>query len=117
MRTLRLVISLVCLVSSVATAKLKVVTTTQDTAAIAEAVGGDRIQVFPIAKGYQDPHFVEAKPSYILKLRDADMLVVVGLELEVSWLPPLLTSARNSKILPGQPGFVDASEGCTIMQK
>ncbi len=111
------VISLVFLVSSLSFAKLSIVTSTQDTAAIAAAVGGDQVTVFAIAKGYQDPHFVDAKPSYLLKMRKADMLIVIGLELEVSWLPPLLTNARNPKILPGAPGFVDASEGCTILQK
>jgi zinc/manganese transport system substrate-binding protein len=117
MKTIRLAALVVSLVSSLSLAKLNVVTTTQDTGAIAQAIGGEATNVYSIAKGYQDPHFVDAKPSYLLKLRDADMIVVIGLELEVSWLPPLLTSARNPKILPGGAGYVDASEGCEILQK
>lgn len=117
MKTFKLASLVVCLATSPSFAKLNIVTSTQDTAAIAEAVGGEHVNVFPIAKGYQDPHFVDAKPSYLLKLRNADMLIVIGLELEVSWLPPLLTNARNAKIMPGAPGFVDASEGCAILQK
>lgn len=67
--------------------KLNVVTATTDMAALAQEVGGDRISVESIAKGYQDPHFVEAKPSFLLKLRQADLLIVVGLQLEIGWLP------------------------------
>src|SRR5580765_1740387 len=98
-------------------AALKVVTTTEDMASLTREVGGNLVDVSAIAKGYQDPHFVDAKPSYLLKLRSADLLVVVGLELEVGWLPPLLTNARNSKIIPGYPGYLDASVGCDVMQK
>lgn len=100
-----------------AAAKLNVVTTTEDLSALAREVGGDRIEAVPIAKGYQDPHFVEAKPSYLLKLKRADLFIQVGLELEVGWAPSLLTGARNSRILPGNPGFLDASEGCEILEK
>ena len=81
--------------------KLNVVTTTEDLASIAREVGGDRITVESIAQGYQDPHFVEAKPSFILKLQKADLLVVVGRELEIGWLPPLIQQSRNAKIQPG----------------
>src|SRR6188472_3424062 len=105
-------LSLVMLsVASVAHAqgKLNVVTATEDLAAIAREVGGDRINVEPIARGYQDPHFVEAKPSFILKLHGADLLVVVGRELEIAWLPPLIQQSRNAKIQPGAAGYLDAS--------
>ena len=81
-----------------AQSKLNVVTTTEDLAAIAREVGGDRISVDSIAKGYQDPHFVEAKPSFILKLQKADVLVLVGRDLEIGWLPPLIQQSRNSKV-------------------
>ena len=81
-----------------AAGKVNVVTATQDMASIAEEVGGDRVAVEAIAKGYQDPHFVEPKPSFLLKLQKADLLVVVGLQLEIGWLPPLITQSRNSKI-------------------
>ncbi len=97
--------------------KLQVVTTTEDLAAITREIGKDNVEVTSIAKGYQDPHFVDPKPSYLLRLKRADLLVVVGLELEVGWMPPLLQNARNSKILPGYPGFLDASDGCNVLQK
>jgi len=75
--------------------KLNVVTTTEDLAAIAREVGGDHITVESLARGYQDPHFVEAKPSFILKLQKADMLILVGRDLEIGWLPPLIQQSRN----------------------
>src|SRR5262244_4193335 len=81
--------------------KLNVVTTTEDLAAIAREIGGDHITVDSIAKGYQDPHFVEPKPSFILKLQKADLLALVGLQLEIGWLPPLITQSGNSKIQVG----------------
>src|SRR5215471_12908435 len=73
--------------------KLNIVTATTDMAALAQEVGGDRVSVESIAKGYQDPHFVEAKPSFLLKLRQADLLIVVGLQLEIGWLPPLIAQS------------------------
>src|SRR5262245_10632003 len=79
---------------------LNVMATTEDLASIAREVGGDRATVDSIARGYQDPHFVEAKPSFILKLQKADVLIVVGKELEIGWLPPLITQSRNGKIQP-----------------
>src|SRR6185503_4938252 len=100
-----------------AQAKVNVVTTLQDLASIAQSVGGDRADVFAIAKGYQDPHFVDAKPSFVLKLSRADLLVVAGLELEIGYLPPLLDQSRNDKIHPGNPGYLDASAGCDILQR
>jgi ABC-type Zn uptake system ZnuABC Zn-binding protein ZnuA len=99
-----------------ADAKLNVVTTTEDLAALAREVGGDRISVEAIAKGYQDPHFVEAKPSFILKLQKADLLIVVGRELEIGWLPPLIQQSRNAKIQVGAEGYLDASQGVRILE-
>ncbi len=104
------------LASPAAAAPPKVITTTEDLAALAREVGGDKITVESIAKGYQDPHFVEAKPSFIIKLHGADLLVVIGRELEIAWLPPLLTQSRNAKIQPGNPGFIDASTGVRILE-
>ncbi|PYS04750.1 MAG: zinc ABC transporter substrate-binding protein, partial [Acidobacteria bacterium] len=92
-----------------AQSKLSVVTTTEDLAAIAREVGGDHITVESIARGYQDPHFVEAKPSFILKMQKANILILVGRELEIGWLPPLIQQSRNSKIQVGADGYVDAS--------
>src|SRR3954469_12183793 len=86
--------------------KLNVMTTTEDLASIAREVGGDHITVEALARGYQDPHFVEAKPSFILKMQKADVLVLVGRELEIGWLPPLIQQSRNSKIQPGAEGYV-----------
>ena len=96
--------------------KLNVMTATEDLAAIAREVGGDRVTVESIARGYQDPHFVEAKPSFILKLQRADLLVVVGRELEIGWLPPLIQQSRNAKIQVGAEGYVDASLHATILE-
>ena len=96
--------------------KLNVITAVEDLAAITREVGGDRVTVESIARGYQDPHFVEAKPSFILKLQKADLLVVVGRELEIGWLPPLITQSRNAKIQPGAAGYLDASEHAKILE-
>src|ERR1700741_622203 len=85
--------------------KLNVVATTEDLASIASEVGGDRITVESIARGYQDPHFVEAKPSFILKLQKADLLIVVGRELEIGWVPPLIQQNRKGKNQPGGGGY------------
>ena len=96
--------------------KLTVITTTQDLASLAAEVGGDRITADSIAKGYQDPHFVEPKPSFLLNLRKADLLVVVGLQLEIGWLPPLITQSGNSKIQVGNAGYLDVSQFCEILE-
>jgi zinc/manganese transport system substrate-binding protein len=97
--------------------KLNVVASTEDMAALAQEVGGDRINVESIAKGYQDPHFVEAKPSFLLKLRQADLLISVGLELEIGWLPPLITQSGNPRVQNGALGYLDASQFCEILEK
>jgi zinc/manganese transport system substrate-binding protein len=97
--------------------KLNVVTSTTDMAALAQEVGGDRISVESIAKGYQDPHFVEAKPSFLLKLRNADLLISVGLQLEIGWLPPLITQSGNPRIQVGGNGYLDASQFAEILLK
>src|SRR3989441_399354 len=95
--------------------KLNAVTATTDMAALAQEVGGDRISVESIAKGYQDPHFVEAKPSFLLKLRQADLLIVVGLQLEIGWLPPLITQSGNARVQVGANGYIDASQFAEIL--
>jgi zinc/manganese transport system substrate-binding protein len=99
-----------------ASAALKVVTTTADLGALAKEVGGDKVQVDAFAKGYQDPHFVEPKPSFILLANKADLLLVVGRELEIGWLPPIMTSSRNAKIQAGAPGYLDASSNVKILE-
>lgn len=99
-----------------AQARLNVVTSTEDLAAIARDVGGDRVNVTALARGYQDPHFVESKPSFILAVNRANQYIAVGRELEIGWLPPLLTSSRNAKIQPGAPGYLDASLNVRILE-
>jgi len=95
---------------------IKVVTTTTDTKSIAELIGGNLVSVSSIATGYQNPHFVDPKPSYIISLTKADLFITVGLDLEIGWSPQLLSSSRNNKIQKGSTGYVDASEGVTLLQ-
>ncbi len=99
-----------------AASKLRVVTATTDLAALTEEVGGDRVSVESIARGYQDPHFVEAKPSFLLKLRRAELLIVVGLQLEIAWLPPLINQCGNPRVQVGAPGYLDASQFAEILE-
>jgi zinc/manganese transport system substrate-binding protein len=119
MKTKAFVVGLVALLAGVgpgsAQGQLKVITTTEDLAAIAREIGGDRVTVESLARGYQDPHFVEAKPSFILKLQRVDLLVAVGRDLEIGWLPPLIQQSRNSKIQPGAAGYLDASGRARIL--
>jgi zinc/manganese transport system substrate-binding protein len=102
--------------ANTAFAQLNVMTATEDLASLAREVGGDKIKVESLARGYQDPHFVEAKPSFVLKLNKADLLIVVGRELEIGWLPVLITQSRNSKIQPAGPGYLDASLTAKILE-
>src|SRR5207302_5294881 len=102
--------------ASQAASKMYVMTATQDLAALAREVGGDLINVDSVAMGYQDPHFVEPKPSFLLKLQKADVLAVVGLQLEIGWLPPLITQSRNPRIQVGAPGYMDMSTVCQILE-
>jgi zinc/manganese transport system substrate-binding protein len=95
---------------------IKVVTTLTDLKSIAELIGGDKVSVTSIATGYQNPHFVDPKPSYIISLSSADLFVTIGLDLEIGWSPQLLTSSRNTKIQKGAAGYVDASEGIGLFQ-
>ena len=96
--------------------KLNVVTSTEDLASIAREIGGDKVSVTGLAKGYQDPHFVEPKPSFILAVSRANLYIAVGRELEIGWLPPLLNSSRNAKIQPGANGYLDASANVHILE-
>jgi ABC-type Zn uptake system ZnuABC Zn-binding protein ZnuA len=96
--------------------KLSIVTTTTDLAALAAEVGGDRVSVESIARGYQDPHYVEAKPSFLLLLRKADLLISVGLQLEIGWLPPLVTQCGNPRIQVGAPGYLEAAQFAEVLE-
>jgi len=98
-----------------AAAQLSVVTSTTDLYDIAKEVGGNRISATHIGEGYQDPHFIEAKPSFVLQLRKADVWAFVGLDLEAGWMPLLLQGARNPKLRPGQPGYVDISKVIPVL--
>jgi|WetSurMetagenome_2_1015567.scaffolds.fasta_scaffold194900_2 zinc/manganese transport system substrate-binding protein len=104
------------LLSSMALGQIKVVTTLTDLQSITRIIGGENVDAFAIATGFQNPHFVDPKPSYILKLSRADVFVTVGLDLETGWVPPLLNSARNSKIQKGGDGYVDASVNVPLLQ-
>ncbi len=99
-----------------AQAKLNVVATLPDFGAIAQEIGGDKVKVATLAKGTEDPHFVDAKPSYIRVLNQADVLLEGGAELEIGWLPPLVNNARNSKILGDAPGHVILSRGIRLLE-
>src|SRR5205085_6461445 len=103
-------------VGAPAAAQLKVVATTPDFAAVAREIGGSAVTVTALAKPTEDPHFVDAKPSHIVTLNRADVLIEGGAELEVGWLPPLLESARNDKIAVGAPGRVVASQGIRMLE-
>ena len=116
-RIIILLATLALATNTFAAGKLKVVTTTEDLASLTREVGGDRVDVTSIGKGYQDPHFIEPKPSFLLLLKNADLLEVVGLELEIGWLPPLLDQSRNNNIRPGAIGYLDVSLGVEILDR
>jgi zinc/manganese transport system substrate-binding protein len=99
-----------------AQAKVRVVATLPNLGSIASEIGGDRIELTTIAVGTQDAHFVDPKPSYMVKLRSADLLLVNGLDLEIGWVPPLTQGARNPKILLGAPGYIDCSTGVRVIE-
>lgn len=98
-------------------AKLNIVTTTQDSAAIVQAIGGEHVQVQSLTPGTRDPHFAEATPSMIRRVYQADLLVLIGADMEIGWLPPLLESARNGRVLPGAPGYLDLSMSVALLDK
>jgi len=111
-----LLISSLGILTTVHAGTIKVVTTTTDLKSITELVGGNKVSVSSIATGYQNPHFVDPKPSYIISLSKADLFVTVGLDLEIGWSPQLLSSSRNTKIQKGAGGYVDASQGIGLLQ-
>jgi zinc/manganese transport system substrate-binding protein len=107
---------LLAAVPGLAVAKLNVVATLPDLAAVAREIGGDRIQITSLAVGTEDPHFVDPKPSFIRVLNQADALIVGGADLEAGWLPPLVNNARNTRIAVGAPGHVVASQGVRLLE-
>src|SRR5262247_251055 len=94
--------------------KIRVVTTTTDLKALTEAVGGDLVDVDSLARGNQNPHDLEVRPSLMVKVRRADLLVVNGLELD-DWVNVVVQGANNAKVIPGAPGRVDASQGIMVL--
>src|SRR6266436_600527 len=106
----------IALLPFLAGAKLNVVVTTPDFASIAKEVGGENIDITALAKPTEDPHFVDAKPSFIVKLNRADILIEGGAELEIGWLPALLDQSRNSKLAPGSPGHVACAQGVQMLE-
>src|SRR6188474_3021050 len=97
--------------------KITVVATTPDLGSIVREIGGEAVEVKTLAKPTEDPHFVDAKPSHIVTLNRADVLIEGGSELEIGWLPPLLENSRNAKISSGAPGRIVASEGIRLVEK
>lgn len=110
-----LILALILVTASPSEAKLNVVATLPDYGAIAEAIGGSNVKVTTLARGTEDPHFVDARPSFIRVLNQADVLIEGGAELEIGWLPPLVNSARNAKILSDAPGHVVLSHGIQLL--
>src|SRR5262252_3615860 len=115
MKKILLLLSAILTCAFTAQAKLNVVATLPDFGSLAREVGGDKIDIVMLAKPTEDPHFVDARPSFVVSLRNADVLIDGGAELEVGWLPPLLQNARNPKIEIGKPGRVEASQGIRLM--
>ncbi len=101
---------------SKAEAKINVVTTTPDLAVIVSEIGGDNVSVQSLAKGTQDPHFLEAKPSFMVKVNRADLVISTGLELEIGWLPPIIQGARNPKVMPGTDGYLEVGQFITPIE-
>src|SRR5882762_9371705 len=112
-----LVSLLTLLATAPAYADLKVATSLTDLASVAQFVGGKHVTAQSLSRGYEDPHFVPAKPSLMKAIQHADVFVSTGLELDAGWLPLVLPGSRNPKIQQGTKGFVDASEGVNVLEK
>lgn len=116
MKTTFTILWVTLLAASTAQAKLDVVATLPDFGAIASEIGGDQVKVVTLAKPTEDPHFVDAKPSFIVKLNRADAIIEGGALLEVGWLPPLLDQSRNPKLQLGAPGRILCSDGIQMLE-
>ena len=95
---------------------INVLTTTEDLKSITEAIGGEKVNVDSLARGYQDPHFVAAKPSFMMKAKNADLFMVIGLELEIGYEELIINGSRNQRIRIGQQGYLDVSEGVSLLE-
>ena len=114
MKTMRYVLTLALLALPLAAnAQLRVFACEPEWSALAEAIGGDRVHADSATHALQDPHYLEARPSLISKVRRADLVICTGAQLEIGWLPMLLTKANNPRVLPGKPGFMEASSFVT----
>lgn len=114
----RLLLATVALLfSSVATARLEVVATTTSMGMLAGEIGGDKVKVSTLAPPDRDIHYLQAKPSMMLTLRNADLLIAVGSDLEIGWLPAAIRSSTNGRLQPGEPGYFEATAHTTLMDQ
>src|SRR3954466_12986874 len=97
-------------------AALKIFACTPEWGALSKEVGGDKVEVYTATNALQDPHRVEARPSLIARARSAELVICTGAQLEIGWLPLVLTQAGNSKIQVGQPGYFEASTFVTMLE-
>src|SRR5215831_18813063 len=111
-----IVIAAVALASP-ASGALSVFATVPEWGALALELGGDKVSVYTATNAMQDPHHIEAKPSLIARARNADLVVATGAELEIGWLPLVLQQAGNPKVLPGKPGYIEAADYVTMLEK
>ncbi len=118
MKTLiAMLIALICsLTVTSASAALKIFACTPEWGSLAKELGGDKVDVYNATNALQDPHHVEARPSLIARARSADLVVCTGAELEIGWLPLVLTQSGNPKIQAGQPGYFEASKQVTLLE-
>jgi len=118
MRKMCIFLIMLLVLSSYAYGKdvINVLTTTEDLKSITEAIGGDKVRVDSLARGLQDPHFVDAKPSFMMKAKNADLFIRIGLELEIGYEDLIIDGSRNQKIRIGNPGHLDASEGVYLLE-
>jgi ABC-type Zn uptake system ZnuABC Zn-binding protein ZnuA len=114
---LALALALGVAMATPAWADLKVATSLTDLASVAQYVGGKHVTAQSLCRGYEDPHFVPAKPSLMKAIQHADVFISTGLELDGGWLPLVLPGSRNPRIQPGAKGFVDGSEGVHVLEK
>jgi zinc/manganese transport system substrate-binding protein len=100
-----------------AQAKPKIVVTYPYIASLVEQIAKDQVAVTTLAKGAEDPHFVVPRPSFIGKLRQADLLIINGASLEIGFVPPLIRQANNPRVVPGAPGLIDLSQAVNLIDR
>jgi len=102
-------VSLLCLISIAAQAEVRIFACEPEWASLADELGGDLVETFSATTALQDPHYIQARPSLIAKVRRADLVICSGAQLEIGWLPALLQKANNRSVLPGSDGYMEAS--------